>query len=291
MHDQRHAGRVDDALVVGDVGVVAGDGAQALQEQAVAELHDVGLVNAGDALPAVGAGELEREPRDVRRRLLGDDLEALDDAGHDLVLDPGVEVFGVLANDDQVDALEPAGNAGDVLDRPKIGVETQRLAQPDVDAGEPFADRRRHRSLQRDLVAFDRFEQLGRQRDIVPLKRRHAGVVRLPRDCEPGHLEDAHDRFRDFGTDAVSRDEGDGVHKIFGRGSGLGVRGSGFGTRLQAGGVSDLARSAATASSSSRSSAVNAASLSLSMSISPRTSAPFMIGTTISDLVSTLQAR
>ena len=50
-------------------------------------------------------GVLEREPRDARRRLLGDDLQALDDAGHDLVLEPGVEVLGVLAHDDQVDVL------------------------------------------------------------------------------------------------------------------------------------------------------------------------------------------
>ena len=34
----------------------------------------------------------------------------------------------------------------------------------DVDAGEPAADRRRHRALERDLVAPDRFEKLGRQR-------------------------------------------------------------------------------------------------------------------------------
>ena len=80
---------------------------------------------------------LEGEPRDARRGLLGDDLEALDDARHDLVLEPGVEVLGVLADDDEVDALEPALDAGQVLHRPQVGVEIERLAQPDVDAREP----------------------------------------------------------------------------------------------------------------------------------------------------------
>ena len=46
---------------------------------------------------------VEGEPGDPRRRLLGDDLQALDDAGDDLVLEAGVEILGVLADDDQVD--------------------------------------------------------------------------------------------------------------------------------------------------------------------------------------------
>ena len=41
--------------------------------------------------------------RDPRRRALGDDLQALDDARHHLVLEAGVEVLGVLAHDDEVD--------------------------------------------------------------------------------------------------------------------------------------------------------------------------------------------
>ena len=49
---------------------------------------------------------LERESRDPRRRLLGDDLQALDDARHDLVLEARVEILGVLADDDQIDVRE-----------------------------------------------------------------------------------------------------------------------------------------------------------------------------------------
>ena len=75
-----------------------------LEEQAVAHLHDVGFVDGGHALAAVLARVLEGEPRDARRGLLGDDLQALDDARDHLVLEPRVEVLGVLANDDEVDA-------------------------------------------------------------------------------------------------------------------------------------------------------------------------------------------
>ena len=127
---------------------------------------------------------LEGEPRDARRRLLGDDLQALDHAGNDLVLEARVEILGVLADDDEVDALKAARDALEVLDRPQVGVEVERLAQPDVDAGEPFADRRRDRSLERDLVLSNRIEQLDRQRLIEALERRHAGVVTIPLDVE-----------------------------------------------------------------------------------------------------------
>ena len=45
VHHQVHARRVDDPLVVGDVGELARHFAAAVEEQAVAELHDVGLVD------------------------------------------------------------------------------------------------------------------------------------------------------------------------------------------------------------------------------------------------------
>ena len=61
VHHQLHAGGVDDAVVARDVGILLGDLPHASQEQAVAHLHDVGLVDGGDALAAVRARVLERE--------------------------------------------------------------------------------------------------------------------------------------------------------------------------------------------------------------------------------------
>ena len=59
---------VDDPFVIGHVGIVAGDAAGALEEQPVALLHDVRLVNRGDALAAVALRVLEREVGDARTR-------------------------------------------------------------------------------------------------------------------------------------------------------------------------------------------------------------------------------
>ena len=99
--------------------------ADAVEEQPVAELHDVRLVDRRHLLAAVPPRVLEGELRDARRRALGDDLQALDDAGHDFVLEPGVEILGVLADDDEVDALEPRRRrrAGS---RPAAGSRTDR---------------------------------------------------------------------------------------------------------------------------------------------------------------------
>ena len=69
-----HAERVDEDLARLDVGVVGGDVAEDREEEAVRELHDVRLRDAGDLAPAVLAGVLEREAHDPLRRLGADRL-------------------------------------------------------------------------------------------------------------------------------------------------------------------------------------------------------------------------
>ena len=118
-----------------------------------------------DALAFFAPRVLEGEPRDSRRRSLGDDLQALDHAGHDLVLDPRVQTFGVLAHHDQVHMLD--GSDVRQFDRPEVRVEIERFAQAHVDGREPFADGRGDRALQGDLVPPDRFDEIVGQRAAV----------------------------------------------------------------------------------------------------------------------------
>ena len=65
MHDQMHAGRVHDPLVVCDVAMKFGDLARALEEQAVTELHDVGFMNSGDAFATVAPRVIKRKTSDA----------------------------------------------------------------------------------------------------------------------------------------------------------------------------------------------------------------------------------
>ncbi len=159
---------------------------------------------------------VERELRDARGSFLRDDLEAFDDAWYHDVLESRVEVLGVLTHDHEIDVLELRGHAGQVPDRSKVGIQVERLAEPYVDAREPMPDGRRHRSLERDLVAADRLEELVRERLAVLLEGDHARDVAVPFDRYTRCIEDSEDRFGDFRPDAVARDEGDGVfHALF----------------------------------------------------------------------------
>ena len=160
--------------------VVGRDRPAALEEQPVGQLHDVGLVDGRDLAPAVGDRVVEREPGDPLGRRAGDDLDALRGVAADHVLDAGVQVLGVLADDHEVDVLvarvEPLHRAG----RAQVGVQVERLAERDVDAPEALADRRRDRSLERDLVAPDRLEDVVRERRAVLGDRRPRRPRRSP---------------------------------------------------------------------------------------------------------------
>ena len=111
--------------------------------------------------------------------------------GHDLVLEAGVEVLGVLAHDDEVDACVARRHRRQVPDRPQVGVEVERLAQADVDAGEALADRRRDRPLERDLVLRIESSSGWRQRRAVLLERRGAGGECFPLGVEARRLRES----------------------------------------------------------------------------------------------------
>ena len=81
-------------------------------------------------------------------------------------LDAGVDVFGVLAEDDDVHPLgmrDGRRRAGEVAHRPHARIEIEHLAQRDVEAADAAADRRGQRTLDRDLVGADGLERVVRQ--------------------------------------------------------------------------------------------------------------------------------
>ena len=169
------------------------------------------LWTAVTSLPAVGDRVLEGEPGDPLRGGPGDDLDALGRVGADHVLDAGVEVLGVLADDHQVDVLVARVEALHRARRAQVGVQPERLAEADVDAAEAAADRRRDRSLERDLGPPDGLEHVVRQRRPVFGDDRLARLDRLPLEGQAGRVEDAAGRLRQLRTDAVAGDQGDSV--------------------------------------------------------------------------------
>src|ERR1700722_14824594 len=137
------------------------------------------------------------------------------------MLESGVEVFGVLADDDDIDAVEARFHAGKIFDRAKVGVEIERLAERDVDAGCSTGDRGTHGTLERDFVAADGFEgalveECTRIGDLVD---RAAGCISagfdlLPINVDACGLEDAFDGGRNLWADAFTGDQRDLVSHL-----------------------------------------------------------------------------
>ena len=130
-------------------------------------------------------GQLEGVADHLLRALPADHLEALANVGRDHVLDPGVQVLDVLADDHQVHALAGVAgrHAGQLASRPHVGVRLEQLAQGDVGALLAEPDGGLERALEDDPGPLDRVPGLGR----------HAGRVAL--------LEDARARSRLFPVD------------------------------------------------------------------------------------------
>ena len=183
------------------IGVLGGDVPEDLEEEPVRVLHDVRLRHAVDGAAALCPRVLEGEADDplgrLRAQRLDRDaglrvqllrLQALEH-GHQLCrrfaprleLDARVEVFRVLADDDDVHGLVARADAGVRLARPQARVEVELMAERDVHRAEARADGRRDRALERDAGVADRRERLLRQRRAAVLVHDvRAGLLQLP---------------------------------------------------------------------------------------------------------------
>src|SRR5581483_3310581 len=148
------------------------------------------------------------EAGDARGSLGGDDLQALDDAGHDLVLDAGVKAFGVFANDNEVDVGITRRNVRKISYGPEVRVQLEAFAQGDIDAGEAPADRGGNRSLECDLGALEGVDQLLRHVFVVLLVGLCACRLALPVELHTGGCENADHGGGDFWPNAVAGNEG-----------------------------------------------------------------------------------
>src|SRR5581483_11324224 len=167
---------------------------------------------------ALGAGAADRLHRDagagcdllaLERVQLGDDAIRVGRPG--LVLDAGVEVFGVLAHDHEIDAVVPGPDARVRLAGAEAGVEAELVPERDVDRPEARSDRRRDRSFDGDLVRLDRRERLFRQRRPRRLHHLDAGLADVPFEVHAGRFENPARGLRELGAGAVAGDEGDAV--------------------------------------------------------------------------------
>ncbi len=179
-------GVVDDVLAVEDFRKAFRHLARTAQKEAVGELHDVGLVDGMNFLAAVLARVFEGELGDACRAFFRDDLDALDYAGNDLVLQANVFAFGVFAHDDEVDVGELGFESWQILDRSEVCEEVELFAQRDVDALEAAADGRGYRPLECDLIVLDGLVERGGDVLAEDFKGFGSGSVALPLELDAG---------------------------------------------------------------------------------------------------------
>ncbi len=160
-----------------------------------------------DLATTVGDGVLEGKSGDPLRSGPGDDLDALGGVRTHHVLDAGIQIFGVLADDDQIHVLVPRLETWNRPYRPKVGVQAESLAQGDIHGPEAHSNRRRDWSLDGDLVAQDRVEDGLRQRRPLLRHDRLAGLDDLPLKLDARGVEDTPRGLGQFGADSVSGDE------------------------------------------------------------------------------------
>jgi len=212
--DHLHAGVVDDHPLEFDVRIESGDLLAATEEEAVAELHDVGLVNRSHFLPIELGRVIESKLGNSVGLLGGDDLEALDNTLHRLMFQTRVLALGLLSNDDEVHVVVLAGDpryAGHLDD---ICVQIQLLAHLNVEwfhalggVGRGLQD-----PLQTQAVPGNGLDNGGDRHRLSRVNL--AQKEDLEVHWNPSGLEDLLDGVHHLGADSVPGDEGGG-HALF----------------------------------------------------------------------------
>ena len=204
---QLHAERIDDAVIGGDLGIVGRHLAEGAQEQAVRQLHDVGLMHGRDLFAAVFAGIVKGKAADPFARRAGDELDAVGHLVIDHILDALVEILGVLAHNDEVDIVKAGGYARQRMHRAQVGVGGKALAQLHIDAAEALADGGSRGALERPAAGLDGVQRAGGDQLAALGGIFGTGGIFLPLDAGVQRGGDGAHTLGDFTADAVARNQ------------------------------------------------------------------------------------
>src|SRR5687767_7900761 len=162
-------------------------------EHSFGELHDVRFRCAVNALAPGGYRELERELDDLLASGAGDDLERLRDSRRLHVLDAGVQIFDVFADDYDVELSsgERRRDTRKLANRTNIPEGLEEGTERDVRALVAVADRSLERALEDDLGPLDGFDGLFRNAGVDSLcEGFSSGEADLGLDTNSGGLDD-----------------------------------------------------------------------------------------------------
>ncbi len=200
---------VDEDVLGFDLGISRRDLLERVLKHSFGELHDVRFRRAVNSLSAGGNSELERELDDLLAAGPRYDLERLRYAWRLHVLDAGVEILDVFANDDDVEvaAGEWSVHAGELADGPEISEGLEKRSKRDVSALVAVADRSLERTFENDFRPLDRFYGfVGYSRFDSLFECARAGERDFGLDVDAGCFDDFERGGDDFGADSVAGD-------------------------------------------------------------------------------------
>lgn len=134
------AGVVEKLGIELDIGEVLGDIAGSVEEETIGHLHDGGLVDNADLLAVDSAGLLEGVAEDTLGSLAGDELDGLDNAIDDDVLNARVLALGVLTDEDGVNAVVGGLEASNGAARAEVGEKVEGPAEGQVEGNVALAN-------------------------------------------------------------------------------------------------------------------------------------------------------
>lgn len=124
-----------------DIGELLGDLAGGVQEETVGHLHDGGLVHDTDLLLVDRTSILEGETENTLGSLASDELDALDNAVNDNVLNAGVFTLSVLTDQDGVDVVVGSLEASDRAAGTQVREEVESTTKGEVEGNVALSNR------------------------------------------------------------------------------------------------------------------------------------------------------
>lgn len=130
--DHLEAGVVEKLGVELDIGEVLGDLATDIEKETIRHLHDGGFVDDADLSAANSLSVLECKAEDALGGFASNELDALNNAINNNVLNPGVFTLSVLTDENSVDSIVRCLEAGDRAAGTEVSEEVEGTTESQV---------------------------------------------------------------------------------------------------------------------------------------------------------------
>ena len=159
------------------------------------------------------------ELRDAATGQFGGHFQTRDHAGRDFILNARVQALGIFSDHHKIHIFKARGHASQTADGADRSIQTKRLAQRDIHAGETRSHRRGAWTFQGHAMLADGGKRGFWQSTFgTALHRGKSGVMSYPLNVHLGGGKNAAYRRGNFGSNTITRNKNClNCHNIFQR--------------------------------------------------------------------------